>query len=77
MLATHNVKEVTLDQSYIYLNIDGQKFKIVTHKVSKKLTEANKFQRNYFTISPSGYGIHWPMIDEDLSIDSLIKFAQV
>jgi hypothetical protein len=23
-------------------------------------------------MSPSGYGIHWPLVDEDLSIDGLI-----
>jgi len=23
-------------------------------------------------ISPSGYGIYWPLIDEDLSIDGLL-----
>ena len=29
-------------------------------------------ERNNFEVSPSGYGIHWPLIDEDLSIDGLI-----
>jgi hypothetical protein len=28
--------------------------------------------RENFEISPSGYGIHWPDVDEDLSIDGLI-----
>jgi len=23
-------------------------------------------------ISPSGYGIHWPLLDEDLSVDGLL-----
>jgi len=23
-------------------------------------------------VSPSGYGIHWPELDEDLSVDGLI-----
>jgi hypothetical protein len=26
-----------------------------------------------FEVSPSGYGIHWPELDEDLSIDGMIK----
>ncbi|OYZ50723.1 MAG: hypothetical protein B7Y15_08625 [Bacteroidetes bacterium 24-39-8] len=26
-----------------------------------------------FTISPSGYGIHWPLIDEDLAVDAILK----
>jgi hypothetical protein len=25
-----------------------------------------------YEISPSGYGIRWPLIDEDLSIDGLL-----
>ena len=28
-------------------------------------------------VSPSGYGIHWPELDEDLSIDGMIKAAKV
>jgi hypothetical protein len=43
--------------------------------VSKKLELATDIQRNLFTISPSGYGIHWPLLDEDLSVDFLIKVA--
>jgi hypothetical protein len=30
-----------------------------------------------FEISPSGYGIHWPDLDEDLSIDGMIKAVKV
>ena len=30
-----------------------------------------------FKVSPSGYGIHWPLIDEDLSFNGLIKIAEV
>ena len=29
-----------------------------------------------FEVSPSGYGIHWPELDEDLSIDGMIKAAK-
>jgi hypothetical protein len=25
-----------------------------------------------FEVSPSGYGIHWPRLDEDISIDGLL-----
>jgi hypothetical protein len=30
-----------------------------------------------FQLSPWGYGIHWPEVDEDLSIDGMIKAAKV
>jgi hypothetical protein len=36
---------------------------------------ATEAERNFYKISPSGYGIHWPAIDEDLSIKGLINLA--
>jgi hypothetical protein len=75
MVATHNIESVSFEQNLICLQIDGDLIKLPISKVSKKLESATDIQRNLFTISPSGYGIHWPLIDEDLSIDSLLKIA--
>ena len=75
MIATHNVEAVSFEENLICLKIDGKLIKLPINKVSKKLDSANDIQRNLFTISPSGYGIHWPLIDEDLSIDSLLKIT--
>jgi hypothetical protein len=36
------------------------------------LRNATQEQRENLEISPAGYGIHWPDVDEDLSIDGLI-----
>jgi hypothetical protein len=33
-----------------------------------KLLEATKEQLTKYEISPSGYGVHWPDLDEDLSV---------
>lgn len=41
-------------------------------EISRKLYNATEAERNNFQISPSGYGIHWPQIDEDLSINGLL-----
>jgi hypothetical protein len=30
-------------------------------------------KKNNQQVSPSGYGIHWPTLNEDLSIDILIR----
>jgi len=75
MTAAHNIEAVTFDQDFICLQVDGTEIKISIKKISKKLEAANEIQRNLFTISPSGYGIHWPLIDEDLSVDYLLKVA--
>lgn len=53
--------------------IDGKQYAFTISSVSEKLSAANDAQRNNYTISPSGYGIHWPELDEDLSIDALLK----
>jgi hypothetical protein len=73
MIATHNIEAISFEQDLICLTVDGQVIKLPLSKVSKKLELANDIQRNLYTISPSGYGIHWPLIDEDLSVDSLLK----
>ncbi|MGA1874120.1 MAG: DUF2442 domain-containing protein [bacterium] len=43
--------------------------------MSPALKGASERERNTFEISPSGYGIHWPLIDEDISIDGLLGIA--
>ena len=73
MIATHIIESVKFDNNNIFLLIDGKEKKIALVDISKKLQSANDIQRQMFTISPSGYGIHWPLIDEDLSIDSILK----
>lgn len=39
----------------------------------ERLRKASIKQLQNFKISPSGYGIHWPEIDEDISIRSFIS----
>ena len=75
MIATHTIQDIVIDQLTIQLIIDGRPIKVPLEIVSKKLLSANELQRNLYKISPSGYGIHWPLIDEDLSVEALIKVA--
>ena len=77
MSATQNIKGVTIDQNFIYVQVDGKEFSIPIAKVSKKLLAATEVQKNLFIISPSGNGIHWPLINEDFSIDSLLLVAKL
>ena len=75
MIATHNIQDIKFEQNSINLQIDGKQIKISLDKISPKLRAADDFKRNLYKISPSGYGIHWPLIDEDLSVDALLKVA--
>jgi hypothetical protein len=73
MIATHKIESIKFDQDFIYLNIDGNEIKVALDSLSLKLKSADEYQRMFYKISPSGYGIHWPLIDEDLSIEGILK----
>jgi len=68
----HNVQNLEFGEDKLLIIIDGSPHEFSLTAISKKLAEAKSEQRNQFEISPSGYGIHWPLIDEDLSIDALL-----
>ena len=40
-----------------------------------RLLEASPEQRGDWEVAGAGYGIHWPKIDEDLSVDGLLRGA--
>jgi hypothetical protein len=40
-----------------------------------RLLHATPQQRSTSVIAGGGYGIHWPEIDEDLSVDGLLRGA--
>ena len=42
-------------------------------KCSKSLALATETERLHAELSPGGFGIHWPLIDEDLSVHSLLR----
>jgi hypothetical protein len=42
-------------------------------KCSARLALASPIERNRAELSPSGYGIHWPLIDEDLAVGPLLR----
>jgi hypothetical protein len=44
-------------------------------KCSARLADASPEERNRAELSPSGYGIHWLLIDEDLAVGPLLRAA--
>ena len=32
-----------------------------------------RYRAGWLELSPAGYGIHWPLVDEDLAVGPLIK----
>ena len=68
----HDIQEVTFSKEEMFLKVDGKAYTFNVSEISETLKRATLGQRNSFELSPTGYGIHWPELDEDLSIDGLI-----
>ncbi len=55
------------------LLVGKRKVRIPWEKCSKRLASATNQERFNAELSPGGYGIHWPLIDEDLSVNGLLR----
>ncbi len=71
----HKVEQVEFDGDTLRLRVDGAAYQVSVRAVSERLASASLEQRRDFRVSPSGFGIHWPSVDEDLSIDGIIRSA--
>ena len=62
----------TTDEELVIITAQGR-FQIPWERCSEKLAEASTIERKYAQLSPSGYGVHWPLIDEDLAVGPLLR----
>ena len=73
MIDSHQITDIKFEKNYMLISVDEKELKVDLESVSPKLLMASEVERSLYKISPSGYGIHWPLIDEDISINALIK----
>jgi hypothetical protein len=52
----------------MYLRVDGRDYQIDIAGESERLRTAAQKQRENFELSPSGYGIHWPVPRNEVAI---------
>ena len=72
MTPYHEVSNIRIGDNSLLLIIDGTEYEFAFAGISKRLSNAPRLEREKFELSPSGYGIHWPLLDEDISIDGLL-----
>ena len=70
-------KSVRATADALVIETDLGQFEIPWSACSPRLARATQQQRTHLSLSPSGYGVHWPMIDEDLTIKGLIRTRHV
>ena len=73
----HKIEKIVFKNNELIARIDSKEYTFHLSDISPKLANASQLERNNYQISPSGYGIHWPLIDEDLSIDGLLGIQHI
>ena len=71
----HELIDVKVSEGILSLVIDGAPLSRDLRNLSPVLKSASNEELMAFEVSPSGYGIHWPSVDEDISIDGLLRIA--
>jgi Protein of unknown function (DUF2442) len=71
------VESLDFEGDWMTLGVDGQVYRLPLAQVSDRLANASEADRKIYRIAPSGYGIHWTTLDEDLSINGLLKLAAI
>jgi hypothetical protein len=56
----------------LVIRLADREVRIPWQQCSPILANATAEQRRRAELSPGGYGIHWPLLDEDLSIGGLV-----
>lgn len=71
----HDVRVVGFEGANMIFTVDGRRYSVHLPSVSPRLAQCNEAAARLLEIAPSGYGIHWPAADEDLTIEGLIRSA--
>ncbi len=69
-------KAIETTEGELVLHLADRDVRIPWGECSPKLAAATPEQRLKTELSPGGYGIHWPLIDEDLSVNGLVRMAR-
>ena len=71
----HEVKDIKIECGVLKLTIEGKEIQKNIKDLSSILANAPENAINVFEVTPSGYGIHWPLLDEDISIDGILGIS--
>jgi hypothetical protein len=70
-------KAIATTRDALILTTDSGSVSIPWEKCSERLAHASQAERDRAELSPSGYGIHWPLIDEDLAVGPLVRSGRL
>ena len=73
--AGEKIKAVRIDEDTLTVDLVDGRTLSTPLAWYPRLLHATAEQRNNFVISGAGFGIHWPDVDEDLSVQGMLAGA--
>lgn len=73
--ADERVRSVSFDDARLIVDLMDGRTIAVPLAWYPRLFDATPSQRAHWEMAGGGYGIHWPEIDEDLSVEGLLRGA--
>lgn len=71
--ADERVKDVHIDEDHLSVDLMDGRTITVPLVWYPRLHDATPEERSVWELSAAGYGIHWPLVDEDLSSEALLR----
>ena len=68
----NKIESINFIKDTLLIKIDNKMHELDLKEISKPLLNATAEERLNYIISPANYGIHWPLIDEDISIHKIL-----
>lgn len=73
MASHHQVAQICIENAgALSMTVDGRPLRVDLRALSPRLARASIAELSVVEASPSGYGLHWPLLDEDISVDGLL-----
>ena len=66
-------KGAEVTETHLIVVTETGRFEVPWERCSTKLANASAVERSKAELSPAGYGIHWPLLDEDLAVGPLTR----
>ena len=72
----NHIESINFTKDTLLIKIDNKSHELDLNVLSKPLLNATAEERLNYIISTANYGIHWPLIDEDISIHKILNASK-
>lgn len=72
-----NIDKITYDDQYMVIKANSKKYRVRIEQISMRLLKADAKQRESIRFSPEGFTVRWPLLDLEMSVNSLMQMAQL